>query len=882
MVVGLSLTLLGSPALGVGDGFDAAARCGHCGKELLPKPLRLRAGPKYARDRRVDIAHLRLDVTPDFTQRQVEGWAELTFTPIALPLAQLELDAVDLRIPQVTLVGGQLARHEVTPEQLVLHFDPPLPPDHEVTLKMQFHAEPRHGLYFRTPEMGYPEGDTQLWTQGEAELHRFWFPCYDYPNERFTSEIICHAPEGMEVMSNGQLVGPPEAEADGLVHWHWRQDQPHVNYLIALAVGYFHKLESQVGQVPLTLLVPPSEAAQAEGAFRDTAKIIAFYEKEIGVPFPWAKYAQTYCHDFLAGGMENTSSTFQAAGLLFSPATETLRSLHGLDAHELAHQWFGDLLTCRDWSHLWLNEGFATYYAALYETERDGSDAGRYTLWQAADQVFQAADRRPPVWRDYEDPMQQFDSRAYPKGAWVLHMLRSRLGTDLYRLGIRTYLERHRQGIVRTEDLQDVLEEVSGLSLDQFFDQWLYHGGFPELKASYRWEEATKQARLTMKQTQKVDAQVPLFALEMPVVFWDAEGKELGRFTMALSQAEDTAYFPLPAAPALVRLDPDFTLLAQISMDLPDAMLDRQLEADITGRLLALHVLKDKRTASAAERAGKRLKEDAFHGVRSAAAQTLAAQATPEAMAQLQATPRQPDARVRLAWVKALATFPQAEAQDALEAAANREKNPQILAAILQTWGTRPGVPALSRKLRQWLSLDSYHQEITLAVIATLRAQNDARLLPSIRQRLDDIASQCRARSLGSALEDVGFLARDAALSEKETTRLWLVGFLAHPRLELQAAAARALALLGDARSLAPLELLADRPSRGLEDPVQQAAQKAVQDLRSLRAGAPELKAFTDQIQKLREQTETLREEVEDLKKRTQPDSKQKEEKTER
>ena len=190
-------------------------------------------------------------------------------------------------------------------------------PGAEAGVTITYHAQPERGLYFRTPEMGYKPGDTQVWSQGEAELHRYWFPGYDYPNERFTSEVICHVPEGMEVISNGTLVSQAKG-ADGLVAWHWMQDKPHVNYLVALAAGYFHKIEDKAGELPLAVFVPPSEKEQAANAFRDTKTIIDFYQRETGVPFPWDKYYQVYCLDFLAGGMENTSCTFRRAGLLFS------------------------------------------------------------------------------------------------------------------------------------------------------------------------------------------------------------------------------------------------------------------------------------------------------------------------------------------------------------------------------------------------------------------------------------------------------------------------------------------------------------------------------------------------------------------------------------
>ncbi|MEQ1851086.1 MAG: M1 family aminopeptidase [Chthoniobacteraceae bacterium] len=618
---------------------------------LLPEPLTDKPGRKYARDRFVDILHLKLDVTPDFAKRTVRGTATLSFKPIANPLPKLELDAVGLTIGDITAKGATLSEHEVTDEKLILVFKEPIPAGQEASVSIAYHAEPGVGLHFRTPEMGYKPGDTQVWSQGEAEQHRHWFPSYDYPNERFTSEVICHVPEGMEVVSNGSRIGM-ERGADGLMAWHWKQDKPHVNYLVAMAAGYFHKIEDRIGALPLAMLVPPSEMPRAANAFRDTKAIIQFFQRETGVDFPWDKYYQVYCLDFTAGGMENTSCTFLASRLLFDDDTEQLRTLHRLDAHETAHQWFGDLVTCRDWSHLWLNEGFASYYTVLYEEQKLGRDAMLLALWNEAQTVFKSSDTRPTVWRDYRDPMQQFDFRVYPKGAWILHMIRSRLGPELYRKGVRAYLERHRNGIATTDDLQAAFEEQSGLSFDQFFDQWLYHGGVPELKVDYAWDAASKQAKLTVKQTQKVSNEVPLFRVDLPVRFHVKGQEKPVDFKVSAGKAEEDFHFPLPGQPELVRLDPDYTLLAKIDFQPPPDMLKRQLGADVIGRLLAVQSLGNKHDAASAELLKQSLNSDAFHGVRSEAAKALKKQNSPASRAALAASLGQPDARVRLAVVE--------------------------------------------------------------------------------------------------------------------------------------------------------------------------------------------------------------------------------------
>lgn len=840
--------------------------CLHCNKHFLPQPLKLIPGRKYARDRRADILHVKLDVTPDFAKRTISGTATLRFKPIALPLEKLELDAVDLKITSITAAGAQVAEHQVTEDKLIITFTKAIAPDAEATVTVTYSAvQPDHGLYFRTPEMGYKAGDTQVWSQGEAEEHRFWFPSYDYPNERFTSEVICHVPKGMQVISNGTLQSEKPGN-DGLTTFHWLQDKPHVNYLIAMTAGYFHKLEDKAGNLPLAMLVPPSHAAQAANAFTDTRKIIEFYQKEIGVPFAWDKYYQVYCLDFIAGGMENTSCTFEAADMLFNSDTEQLRSLHELDAHETAHQWFGDLVTCRDWSHLWLNEGFASYYTILYEEQKLGADAMKYALWKEAQQVFQANDTRPIVWRDYGDPMQQFDSRAYPKGAWVLHMLRSQLGPDLYRKCIRKYLERHRNSIVRTEDLQDVIEEVSGLSFDQFFDQWLFHGGVPELKIDYAWDAASKQARITVRQTQKLSEQVRLFRVPLPVGFAIPGKKELLHVKADVSKEVEDFYFPLPAQPELVRIDPDYTVLAKVAFTPAGPMLDKQLQSDVLGRLLAISTLDDKHI----DKLGKALREDAFYAIRAEAAKALAKIAEPEARAALIAgSSSQPDARVRRTIVQSLASLNTAESQETLWKMAQSEKNPDILASIIETWGARPGDAAVAKALRTHLSGTSYSSALQLAAIKALRAQDDESAVPDVLARLQSL-NDLRGRDAGIAFDAVAFLARRPTNAQRDAVREFLATKLNDPRQAWRLASAKALGTLRDPKALAVLEpLLASGNTR--IDPVREAAAKSVQDIRAGLESPADLKKLWDRVQQLQKQAEEQQKELETLKKKSQP-----------
>jgi aminopeptidase N len=579
-----------------------------------------------------------------------------------------------------------------------------------------------------------------------------------------------------------------------------------------------------------------------------------------------------YCLDFIAGGMENTSCTFEAAGMLFRDDTEQLTTLHRLDAHETAHQWFGDLVTCRDWSHLWLNEGFASYYTVLYEEQKSGHDAMLYSLWREAQRVFEKPDTRPTVWRDYRDPMEQFDQRIYPKGAWILHMIRARLGPDLYRDCIRTYLERHRNGIATTDDFMDVLEEKSGRSFDQFADQWLYHGGIPELKVDYAWDAATKLARLTVKQTQKVSPEVLLYRLDLPVRFLAGGGAKARNFTVTLSKAEEDFYFPLPQAPEVVRLDPEYTVLAKVDFTPPPDLLKHQLASDVIGRMLAVQALERKKGAESVKLLAEVLQNDGFHGVRSEAAKSLKKIGTPDARTALAQSLAQPDARVRKEVVDALAAFPSDEAHAALWKQAAQEKNPLVLAAIIKSWATRPGDAQVAKALHQHLGAATYHNITSSAAIAALRAQDDRAAVPLILDRLRKDAVNFDNNDYAAALDALAFLARDEKHPQRDAVLAFLATQLNSPKEMVRVASAKALGTLRDPRALALLTPLV-QVSKPFLDPVRDEAEKSVTALQAQLAGPQEMKNLWDKFQELQRKTEEMQRELDKAKSKANPEN---------
>lgn len=822
----------------------------------------------YARDREIDVKHLRLDLTPDFEKRTLAGIATLTFAPIANPLRTLKLDAVGLNILALES-SVPVETWDVGKEAITISFAAAIAAGSEAWVKVTYRAEPKMGWYYRTEAMGYPKGDDHFWTQGEPEEHRNWFPGYDFPNERFTSEVICRVPKGMTVVSNGRLL--EERQEGNLSLFHWSQEQEHVNYLISVIGGYFNKLVSTHGDLPLAFLTPPSEFPEAANSFRDTAAILAFLEEEIGVQYPWAKYYNVCVADFVAGGMENTSITTLTTNTLFSADSENLRTSHRLDAHEITHQWFGDLVTCKDWSHLWLNEGFATYYTHLYDEHKLGTDQMRFRLYLDALDIIKNTDEKPVVWRGFKSPKEQFDYRSYPKGAWVLHMLRSQLGSDLYRKCIRTYLERHRNGNVVTDDLVSVLEEVSGKSWDQFFDQWIYHGGKPILKVEYSWDQDRKQAKLSIKQTQKISDQVLLFDFPLPVRFVDSK-EGVHDFQVRIHEAAADFYFTLPEAPKIVRIDPEVTVLAGIEFSLPDAMLHAQLvyANDMMGRLIAANTLGGRTDKRSVELLGTVIAEDPYYAVRTEAAIALGKTHTPEALATLISVRKQDDARVRQEVVYAIASVYSESAFSALREVIAEEKNPDILTVALFGLGKFPQTEARGMLLAA-LNQPSYRHRISATAIEALQTRGDTSVVEPLLDYLEKNVSRFTTDDFGSGLKALASLSRDRDADLREEVRLFLAHYLTDPREKIRLSAIAALGSLRDLKSLGALNTYVD--SGNSESPEFKAAEEAIKIIHGEKKQTEELTDLREELLKLKNKIETMDEKLDTLKKQTTPET---------
>ena len=818
---------------------------------------------RYAPDRKADILYITIDVTPDFQQRTIAGTTTIRFAPIAEPLTELRLDAIDLDVSSVTS-DAKIEGYDVTDKVITITFDPAIRPGVKTTLTVVYEAEPQRGLYFRTPEMGYPEGDTHLFTQGESHLAPHWYPNYDYPNEQSTSEVICRVPKEMTVVSNGRLVSEEMDSDTGLKVVTWRQDKPHVNYLVALVAGQLAKIESTYRDIPIAFYTPASLIEYAENSFKDTADMLGFYEKEIGVPYPWDKYDQAVVSDFVAGGMENTTLTILTEGTLHTDETENIHSSQGLVAHEMVHQWFGDYVTCKDWSHLWLNEGFAVYYEKLYDGHKNGRDAMLYNLYRISHGVLRNRPvHKPIVTRSYDSAGEQFDYRAYQKGGWVLHILRTELGEEMFRKCVKTYLERHALSSVVTEDFRSVIEELTGRSYDRFFDQWIYHGRHPDVKVNYEWSQKDKLAKVSVEQTHEVSDKVMLFHFRTKVRFV-IDGEVIDRDIVIDSKQHDF-YFRLPGKPEIVRFDPEYGLLANVTFDKPVPMLYAQLtyEDDVIGRLRAVEALAKRKDKKTVAKLRQTLNNDPFYGVRRRASAALEEIHTDEAFEALADSLDQEDARVRQDVVRHIGDFYRPESLQLTRKILRTEKNPAILGGAIRNLGLYHHKKT-RRLLVKYLKSRSYRNELAGAAVEAIRMLDEPFFIGPLQQILTEREQEFRSWDFARALETLARISRNE--EDKTRVRTFLVGYVNYPKQTIQAGAIRALGALGDTKAIPILETFSSDES---DDRTERAAERALKDLRDRKELVPrEIIQLRETVDKLQKQTDKLRDDLDDIKMR--------------
>jgi aminopeptidase N len=485
--------------------------------------------------------HLKLQVVLDLANKAVSGTATHHVAPLNDGTSSFELDAVDMEILTAT-VDKQPARFDYDGRKLRVHFGSTPPRGTEVRVAVEFCSRPRIGLYFIQPDEAYPDKPRQVWSQGQDEDHRYWFPCYDHTNDKMTSELMVTVPSDWYALSNGRLL-EDKKQKDGTRRFHWHQDRPHSTYLFTLAAGEFSRIDATRDGLTIDYFVEPKDVEAAERTFGNTPEMIALFEEVSGVRYPWAKYSQVVVRDFVFGGMENTSATTMTELILVDRKASLDHTSDYLVSHELAHQWWGDLMTCRDWSHGWLNESFATYAEFLWEERKRGADEYRQYVIANTHDYLEERYRRPIVTNVWNAPIDIFDLHLYEKGALVLHTLRGLLGDDQFLRSIRRYCQDNQERSVITQDLMTAIEAETGRNLDWFFDQYVFRPGHPQFKVSWNWDDAAKLATVSVRQTQSTDDATATFRIPVTIDFRIGRARPHS-FAVEVTEKEHTFVFP--------------------------------------------------------------------------------------------------------------------------------------------------------------------------------------------------------------------------------------------------------------------------------------------------------------------------------------------------
>ena len=640
------------------------------------------AKPHYTPDRPGNVQHIFLDLTLDIPNQCFRGSSTITLKPVQQGLTQLTLDAEDLTIETVKINqvsqpfhydGKQLQIQLLQPTtfnpiDLVIHYSV----DH-----------PSRGLYFIQPDSDYPDKPTQVWTQGEDEDSRFWFPCFDYPGQLATSEIRVTVAKPYVAISNGELVNT-EDQGENTVY-HWRQNQVHPTYLMTLAVGDFAKIEDKWNDVPVEYYVEKGREADAKRTMGKTPQMIEFFSQQFGYAYPYPKYAQVCVADFIFGGMENTSTTLLTDRcLLDERATLDHTRAESLVAHELAHQWFGDLLVIKHWSHAWIKEGMASYSEVLWtENEYGKDDAAYYILNEARSYLSEDSSRyrRPIVTNVYREAIELYDRHLYEKGACIYHLIRGQLGEEGFKQAIHNFVQRNAHHTVETVDLLRAIDEATGRNLAPLFDQYVFRGGHPDFKVNYSWDATNQLAKLTVTQTQgKTDKDVTendLFDLTIPVAFgYVSEAEEVcfEYLSLHLHEKEHSFYFPLPQQPQFISFDQGNYHLKTVTLEYPVSELKTQLkfDPDVTSRIYAAEALGKKGGLEVIKALSERLSNDPFWGVRVEVAKQLGKiklnQAIPELIKGLQ----DENPKVRRSILEGLGNFKTEESYQAIKQVAQQ------------------------------------------------------------------------------------------------------------------------------------------------------------------------------------------------------------------
>jgi aminopeptidase N len=437
-----------------------------------------------------DLQDVNWSVSLDPDQESLTGDVTNTLSPL-VTLSDIVLDAGAKLVIDSLTVNGVTAPFKRVGDKLHIALASPALKGTVLHVRILYHGVPEAGAYFVPAKRSYPAHTPIVYTQGEMEDTRQWLPTYDYPDNKSTSEGRIEVPADWIAISNGTLLDVADKGARKI--FHWKMDKPHSTYLNSFTAGPFVEGKETWDGIPVTYWVPPGLEEEGKTSFGGTNKIVEFYSKLTHYRYPYSKFTQDVVPDYMFGGMENITAVTQSITTLHPQDTEPIEHSSSLVAHELAHQWFGDTVTCSDWSHTWLNEGWATFLPSFWLRETDGQDAydlDRYNTFTGGLSAHAGA-KRPVVWANYKDPLDMFNNFAYPGGASRMFMLMNMIGEDKFWNAVSSYLQNRQFQNVTTQQFFGDMSKATGKDLKPFMNQWFFTPAAPKLQLSVSGETLT-------------------------------------------------------------------------------------------------------------------------------------------------------------------------------------------------------------------------------------------------------------------------------------------------------------------------------------------------------------------------------------------------------
>ncbi|MEP7175924.1 MAG: M1 family aminopeptidase, partial [Gemmatimonadales bacterium] len=756
-----------------------------------------------------DLVHQRIEVRNfDWDSTSFDGRVATTLVALRPGLDSVTLDmGRPLEVRRVSPAcpparGGCAPLAFARPgDSLVVRLARPAGFGDTVRFTIDYHGRIRqgYGLYFFKDD-GRPHRPQQVYTGGGTDGNPRWLPTWGGPADKATWEVIATLPAPLTVVSNGRLVSTRPA-VGGQRTTHWRQERPASTYLISFAAAPFAKVSDRWRDVPVDYYVYRADSALARPLFGVTPDMMETFGRLTGVPFPWPKYAQTTVADFV-GGMENVSATTLVDWLPDARAyLDRPWYRRSLIPHELAHQWFGDLVTAENWANYWLNEGMAEFMPGQYWGAKEGAHAEQdYYLAEYRQLLGADARRRMPL-ATYNS------NNVYPKGALVLEMLKTELGPERFWASIRRYLTRHAYGTATSDDLRQAVLDATGQSLPWFWSQWIYGAGYPAFAVTAAYDSSARALTLTVRQTQVDTATadsanvrfVTALAFRAPLAIRVAtqRGEVVRRVT--IDRREQTVRLDdLPGPPTMVAFDDENAVVKTLAFDQPTAWLAALLERhpNLWHRAWAIEQLARRPGDSLAGASLARAARGADYPLtRAEAAGALGRFPAPVALPALEAAVRDTSARVREAAVTALAALGGDRARAAAGAAWQADSSYQVRAAALRALARLGGAGAREAVLRG-LETPSYRDAILSAALAVVVQRPDSALVEALARRVDTQPLPALALAALASRGDAN--ARRLLLVALDDRRGWVREWVLEG-IEEQLEPAAALALLREA-----------------------------------------------------------------------------------